>query len=84
MRQSGKLLHVVPRLHFVDSPEWFGVAADDLFQVDTRQVDASITYIAIFSSTDFCYGIRRDKNISLAQGQTKTDIDGETLFTYSI
>ena len=33
MRQSGKLLHVVPRLHFVDSPEWFGVAADDLFQV---------------------------------------------------
>jgi len=33
VRQSGKLLHVVPRLHFVDSPEWFGVAADDLFQV---------------------------------------------------
>jgi hypothetical protein len=33
VRQSGKLLHVVPRLHFVDSPEWFGVASDELFQV---------------------------------------------------
>ena len=33
VRQSGKLLHVVSRLQFVDSPEWFGVVADDLFQV---------------------------------------------------
>ena len=33
VRQSGKLLHIVSRLHFVDSPEWFGVVADDLFQV---------------------------------------------------
>lgn len=33
VRQSGKLLHVVPRLHFVDSPEWFGVSEDDFFQV---------------------------------------------------
>ena len=39
MRQSGKLLHVVPRLHFVDSPEWFGVAADDLFQISATALE---------------------------------------------
>ena len=37
VRQSGKLLHVVSRLQFVDSPEWFGVVADDLFQVRNFQ-----------------------------------------------
>ena len=36
VRQSGKMLHVVPNLHFVDSPEWFGVAADEFFQVSKR------------------------------------------------
>lgn len=39
VRQSGKLLHVVPRLHFVDSPEWFGVAADDLFQISATALE---------------------------------------------
>ena len=39
VRQSGKLLHVVSRLQFVDSPEWFGVVADDLFQVKNYYVN---------------------------------------------
>ena len=33
MSQAGKPLHTVSRHQFVDSPEWFGVAADEHFQV---------------------------------------------------
>ena len=39
VRQSGKMLHVVPNLHFVDSPEWFGVAADDFFQISATALE---------------------------------------------
>ena len=52
VRQSGKLLHIVSRLHFVDSPEWFGVVADDLFQVNNYRKRANnrskITTIIIY------------------------------------
>ena len=37
--QSGKPLHLVPRHNFVDSPEWFGVAADDLFQISATALE---------------------------------------------
>lgn len=39
VRQSGKMLHVVPNLHFVDSPEWFGVAADEFFQISATALE---------------------------------------------
>ena len=50
VRQSGKLLHVVSRLQFVDSPEWFGVVADDLFQVKNYQKNLNLLFMKNVSS----------------------------------
>lgn len=34
--ENGKTLHVLAAMQFLDSPEWFGVASDDYFQVSIR------------------------------------------------
>ena len=34
--QAGRALHLVTKDQFLDSPEWFGVTTDEIFQVGTR------------------------------------------------
>ena len=57
------MLHVVPGLHFVDSPEWFGVAADDYFQVRnyyfTDTTHPSISMIRFFFT--FCKNLAKNE-----------------------
>ena len=36
MSQAGRALHLVTKDQFLDSPEWFGVTTDEIFQVSTR------------------------------------------------
>ena len=57
VRQSGKMLHVVPNLHFVDSPEWFGVAADEFFQVSKRaekKININVKDLLRYKVSKFC------------------------------
>ena len=36
MSQAGRALHLVTKDQFLDSPEWFGVTTDEIFQVGAR------------------------------------------------
>ena len=39
--QAGRSLHTVTHTQFLDSPEWFGVSTDELFQVTVTAVEDS-------------------------------------------
>lgn len=87
VRQSGKLLHVVSRLQFVDSPEWFGVVADDLFQVSATALEETKVLVwhrdklkltlmeTPYLFTVFEHIIARDVVRKLAQSHEGTSLD---------
>ena len=48
--QGGKVLHLVNKNQFLDSPEWFGVTTDEYFQVISRTINVGYLWNRQFFS----------------------------------